>query len=94
MDFNELKVTADQALLELQADELDSLAGEFREMLSYMTKMDEADTGDIEPTSHASGSSRCLRNDVPFRNGDQRQALLDQAPEISGSSINVPRVLP
>ncbi len=94
MECDDLQVTAKLALLDLQEDELESLAAEFTRMLEYMSKMDEIDAAALEPTTRVLSSAAHLRDDIPKKNAVQREALLSQAPQTIGTSILIPRVLP
>ena len=94
MEKSELVLIAKQAMLELSEQELDELAGEVQVMLEHMAVMDEVDTDDLEPTTHAlSPVDAAMRTDQPESDMQRRGLLLKQVPELDGTAMKLPKVM-
>lgn len=93
MDRNELKKTAELAMLHVSDEDLDALAGEVEKVLEYMNSMDEVDVSAVEPTAHAMKEQRELREDQVYESPEQRESLLKEAPDREGDHIRIPNVL-
>ena len=59
-------------------------------MLDYIDKLSELDTEGVEPMSHVFHVSNVFREDV-VTNGDDREAILKNAPEEKDGMFVVPR---
>ncbi len=59
-------------------------------MLDYIDKLNELDTGDAAPLSHVSAPENVFREDA-VTNGDERDALLANAPGEKDGMYVVPR---
>ncbi|NBF41253.1 MAG: Asp-tRNA(Asn)/Glu-tRNA(Gln) amidotransferase subunit GatC [Spirochaetes bacterium] len=92
MDRRELEVTAELAHLELNDDELESLGAAVSRVVEYFSLMQSVDVSDLEPTTHVLLDRNRLRSDQPDDAVD-REALLDNAPEVEDRFILVPNVL-
>jgi aspartyl-tRNA(Asn)/glutamyl-tRNA(Gln) amidotransferase subunit C len=62
------------------------------DILDYVSLLDELDTSDVPPTSHVIDVANVMREDevkpsLPVKKG------LANAPEISGTSFKVPKIL-
>jgi aspartyl-tRNA(Asn)/glutamyl-tRNA(Gln) amidotransferase subunit C len=70
--------------------------GEFtqkaRAVLSYVEKLGELDTSDIDPTSHAADMDTPLRRDEAVSSGMQ-EGILANAPARDEDFIQVPKVI-
>lgn len=67
------------AKLQLSQEEKEKAKLELERVLTYMDVMNELNTDDIEPMSHAFPITNVFREDV-VTNGDDREALLENAP--------------
>lgn len=92
MDRSELTTTAELAHLELDDEELESLTAAVSRVLEYFSLMQSVDVSELEPTTHVLLDKNRLRADVPDDEVD-RDALLDNAPEVEDRFILIPNVL-
>jgi aspartyl-tRNA(Asn)/glutamyl-tRNA(Gln) amidotransferase subunit C len=86
-----LKVAA-LARLELSGDEPERFRGQLSAVLDAVTSLEELDTSNVAPTSHAGELAAALREDAVVPSLDPARGLAN-APEKSGTSFVVPRVL-
>ena len=68
------------AKLALTEEERKKAKEKMQEMLDYVDKLNELDTDGIEPLSHTFSMGNVFRKDV-VTNGDDRDAMLDNAPK-------------
>ena len=68
------------AKLALTEEERKKAKEKMQEMLDYVDKLNELDTDGIEPLSHTFSMGNVFREDV-VTNGDDRDAMLDNAPK-------------
>ncbi len=80
------------AKLELSADEKEKAKEDIGRMLDYVDKLNELDTSEVEPMSHVFPVSNVFREDV-VTNGDDRDNLLKNAPEVKDGSWKVPKTV-
>ena len=80
------------ARLALTEPELDSLQGEMDAILSYVDQLNQLDTDDIVPTSHAVPMENAFREDQVKESFTSEQAL-SNAPEPAPGGFRVPRVI-
>ncbi|MGM0432156.1 MAG: Asp-tRNA(Asn)/Glu-tRNA(Gln) amidotransferase subunit GatC [Spirochaetota bacterium] len=96
MDIEELKKTAELAMLELDEKELQALSEAVGVMLEHFACMNEIDVDDLEPTTHSLGGELPLRSDLPAteeaRDIDPRE-LVERASGHDESYFVVPNVL-
>lgn len=90
MDVNELKTTAQLALLDIPDPE--KLAQAFSEMLDNFSKMMEVDVSELEPTTHALAQGNRLREDIPA-GIDLSEEILERAPDSKNRFFKIPNVL-
>ncbi len=69
----------------LFADQIDSI-------LSYMDKLNELDTGNVEPTSHVISLSNVVREDLP-KDSLEREDALRNAPDRTDKFYRVPKII-
>ena len=83
---------ANLARLEMTAQEEEQFATQLSSILEYFEQLSELDTNDIPPTTRAIDVSNITRLDElqPFQN---REALLNEAPEQDGNYFRVPQIL-
>ena len=89
---DDVRRVADLARLQLSDEEKALLTAEFNRILSYMEKLDELDTRDVEPTSHVVPVSNPFRQDEAeaFPN---RDGILAQGPDVKNGYFRVPKII-
>lgn len=78
------------AKLELSPEEKEQAKKDMGSMLDYIDKLGELDTRGVEPMSHVFPVNNVFREDV-VTNGDEREAILKNAPEEKNGMFAVPR---
>ena len=78
------------AKLSLSEEEKQTAKKDMSDMLDYVNKLNELDVSDVEPMSHTFPVSNVMREDE-VTNGDDREAMLCNAPEKSEDSYIVPK---
>jgi len=94
-----MKITKDEVLyvahlarLDLDAESIEKFAGQIDEILGYIEKLNQVDTQNIKPTSHAIFLTNAFREDQE-REHIERKLALANAPEKEGGSFVVPKVV-
>jgi aspartyl-tRNA(Asn)/glutamyl-tRNA(Gln) amidotransferase subunit C len=88
----EVRHVANLARLELTgADEL-ALTGQMNSILSYMDKLNQLETAEVPPTTHAIQLENVFRADEVQPSLDRAEALAN-APETDSVSFVVPKVI-
>ena len=80
------------AKLELSPEEKERAKQDMSEMLDYVGKLNELDVSGVEPMSHTFPVSNVMREDV-VTNGDDREKILENAPEKTEEAFIVPNTL-
>lgn len=80
------------AKLSLTPGEKEKAKKEMQKMLDYVEKLDELDTEGIEPMSHIFAEENVFREDV-VTNGDNRAAMLANAPKAKEGQYQVPKTI-
>lgn len=80
------------ARLSFAPQELDTLREQLGRILGYIRQLEELDTRDVVPTSHAVDMGTPFRDDAAVPFGD-REAILANAPDRQGEFFRVPRIL-
>jgi aspartyl-tRNA(Asn)/glutamyl-tRNA(Gln) amidotransferase subunit C len=88
----EVRHVADLARLELTEREELLMTEQLNSILSYMDKLNELDTSDVPPTTHAIQLQNVFRQDAVVSSVD-RELALDNAPESDGVNFIVPKVI-
>ena len=65
---------------------------DMQKMLDYVEKLDELDTDGVEPLSHIFGDQNVFRDDV-VTNGDNKEAMLANAPKEKEGQYQVPKTI-
>lgn len=78
------------AKLELSGEEKEQAKRDMSNMLQYVGKLNELDTEGVEAMSHAFPVHNVFREDV-VTNGDDREQMLQNAPEKKDGAYRVPR---
>lgn len=80
------------AKLSLSDEEKEKAKEDMQKMLDYVEKLDELDTENVEPLSHIFGDSNVFREDV-VTNGDDKEAMLANAPKAKEWQYQVPKTI-
>lgn len=80
------------AKLELSGEEKEAAKKDMSRMLDYIDKLNELDTGSIEPMSHVFPVSNVFREDV-VTGGDDRDRILRNAPQQKDGAFKVPKTV-
>lgn len=78
--------------LELSGEEKEQAKKDMASMLDYIDKLSELNTDGVEPMSHVFPVENVFREDV-ITNGDDRDEILANAPEMKGGAFKVPRTV-
>ena len=65
---------------------------DMQKLLDYVEKLDELDTDGVEPLSHIFGDENVFRDDV-VTNGDNKEAMLANAPKEKEGQYQVPKTI-
>lgn len=79
------------AKLELSAEEKEQAKTDMASMLDYIDKLNELDTEGVEPMSHVFPVNNVFREDI-VTNGDDRDNILQNAPEEKNGMFSVPKI--
>jgi aspartyl-tRNA(Asn)/glutamyl-tRNA(Gln) amidotransferase subunit C len=88
----EVERVAVLARLHLTAAEEEQLTEQLDNILSYMDKLNQIDTDNVEAFSHGLHSASVLREDR-VTNQPDADALLANAPDRDGTFFKVPKIL-
>ena len=80
------------ARLRLTPQEESQLTEQLDHILFYMEKLDELDTSNVEPFSHAVDTVNALREDI-VTNGPNADALLANAPDRDATYFKAPKII-
>ena len=80
------------ARLHLSEEQESQLTAQLDAILAYMDKLNEIDTSDVEPFSHATDETNAFREDQ-VTNRPDTDALLANAPERDGMFFKVPKII-
>ncbi|NCO83527.1 MAG: Asp-tRNA(Asn)/Glu-tRNA(Gln) amidotransferase GatCAB subunit C [Nitrospirae bacterium CG_4_10_14_3_um_filter_44_29] len=80
------------ARLSVSEKEAEAFRAQLQGILSYMEKLNELDTKDVEPTSHAVSLSNVLREDIQ-RDSLSKEDALANAPDHTDKFYRVPRII-
>jgi len=83
---------AQLARLSVSDDEKILFANQIDSILNYMDKLNELDTGNIEPTSHVISLSNIVREDLPKDPLEREEALMN-APDRTDKFYRVPKII-
>lgn len=88
----EVEYVAHLARLEFGAEEVEKFTRQLDKILSYIDKLNQADTTGVEPMTHAMPMANAFREDIvtPSLTND---ASLANAPETRAGSFRVPKVI-
>lgn len=80
------------AQLDLNQEEKEAAKKDMEDMLDYIDKLEELDTKGVEPMSHVFPLYNVMREDV-VEHGDDREALLKNAPKQKDGAYQVPKTV-
>ncbi len=83
---------ADLARLDLDDAALDKMSIQINEVLGYVAQMNEVDTANVTPASHALSLTNAFREDEKTEHLDRKRAL-SNAPHADDETFVVPRVI-
>ncbi len=83
---------ASLARLSLSDKEKELFGGQLEGILSYMEKLNELDTKDVDPTSHVLAIHNVTRDDFPAPSLDREDAL-SNAPDKTEKFYRVPKII-
>ncbi len=88
----EVRHVANLARLELSESEEEKMTGQMNGILEYMDKLNELETKEVEPTTHAIQLQNVFRPDS-VRDSLDRKLSLENAPDADGVNFVVPKVI-
>lgn len=88
----EVRHVAGLARLELSETEEERMTGQMNQILGYMDKLNELETGGIPATTHAIQLQNVFRPDAVLPSMDRTEALAN-APGTDGANFVVPKVI-
>ena len=92
IDRKEVEHVAQLARLKFDDEQIEMLLKQMNSILDYFDKLQELDTGDTEPTSHAVALNNVFRDDKVEESPD-RELLLKNAPSQEKGCFKVPKVI-
>lgn len=92
IDLEQVRHVARLARLELDPEAERNLAGDLSAILTYIDKLNELDTRDIEPTAQVGEAGTPMRGDAVI-NPHAPDAMLANAPARHGNFFRVPKII-
>ena len=92
IDRKDVEHVARLARLALTDAELERMREQLNGILAYIEKLNELDTRNVEPTSHAVPLVNVMRDDAPGPCLPREEALA-KAPDRAGEFFRVPRII-
>ncbi len=89
---DEVRHVAVLARLDLSEDEINSLGNELSSILTYIEKLEELDTSEVEPTSHVVSMKTPFRKDEVTNSPSVEDALAN-APQSEDDFFVVPSII-
>lgn len=89
---SDIQHLASLSSLALADNEVDGLRQDLEKIITYIEKLKELDTTDVEPTYQVTGLENVWREDE-IQNDVGRDELLKLAPEQKDFQVKVPKVL-
>ena len=89
---SDIQHLASLSSLALADNEVDGLRQDLEKIITYIEKLKELDTTDVEPTYQVTGLENVWREDE-IQNDVDRDELLKLAPEQKDFQVKVPKVL-
>ena len=92
IDRKEVEHVAQLARLQFDEAQLDMFMHQMNNILEYFDKLQDLDTSDIEPTSHAVVMNNIFRADEEEKLFN-RNLMLENAPEKEKGCFKVPKII-
>ena len=92
IDEPQVRKVAKLARLELTDAEVQEFTGQLSDILEYVEKMNELDTGNVEPLAHCLPISNVFRKDC-VKESLGTEKTLANAPQRDGEFFKVPKIL-
>ena len=92
ISIQEVEHVAKLAKLQLSDEDLATFPGQLDNILGYAAKLDELDTENVQPTTHAFSNKNAFREDVVQESLPREQALAN-GPHQNGEAFVVPRII-
>ena len=92
VDENTVRRIAFLARLKIEDDNLEAAKNEFNKILDWVDELNEVDTAEVEPLVSVNEQILRLRNDE-VTDGNQREAVLKNAPSAEFDYFCVPKVV-
>lgn len=90
----EIKHIAELARLKLSDREIKTYKKQLSDILGYIDQLQEVNTDDVEETAQVTGMENIYREDKKdIWPDDERQAALNEAPELEDDQVKVKKVL-
>ncbi|OGV22465.1 MAG: asparaginyl/glutamyl-tRNA amidotransferase subunit C [Ignavibacteria bacterium RIFOXYA2_FULL_37_17] len=88
----DVEYIAELARLKFKDEELESFTHQLNEILSYVDKLNQLDTENVEPLSHPVENINVFRNDE-LKQSIAREEALKNAPDSTEEFFKVPKVI-
>jgi len=88
----EVEHVANLARLTLSDEELEVMTGQLDTILSYVDKLEELDTSNVEVTTHVFSITNAFREDLVTESLSRSESLAN-APLQNGESFQVPKII-
>lgn len=88
----EISHVADLARLHMSQEEVEAMARQLDDILTYVAKLNELDTESVTPTTHAISITNAFREDDVKPSLPRDKALVN-GPKQNGEAFVVPRVI-
>ena len=92
IEIAEVEHVARLARLKLTEEEKDLFTDQLNSILDYMEKLNELDTGAIEPTFHVVSHQNVMRKDE-VKESQSQEAALENAPDKAQGCFRVPKII-
>ena len=92
IDVAQVQYVANLARLHLDEAEKEMFRAQLDDILTYIDKLGELDTGDVEPMAHVMGLKDVFRDDAPGESLPAETAVAN-APSRTKDSFKVPKVI-
>ena len=83
---------AELARLKFNKEELENFTNQLNEILTYVEKLNELDTENVEPLSHPVENNNVFRDDI-VKPSIQKNEALKNSPENDENFFRVPKVI-
>lgn len=91
IEIKDVKHVAKLARLELTPEEEIKFSKQLGDILKYVEQMNEVDTTNVEPMSHAISFSNVMREDIEIYE-QTKEELMQNAPDREGDFFKVPKI--